>query len=97
VYAGTGAVWVDCDRNNKQESAAAYASGLIVESKGSMTRLMGKLASYDQAVAMAAAALLWKNGTDLKTEKVQSALARSKDHVKQGFATVENEIGRIRR
>ena len=58
---------------------------------------MGKLNSYDEAVAMQVAAILWKNGEDLRSEKLKTILRDSKVHVKHGFAAVAEEVKQLKK
>lgn len=62
VIGSTGAVWIDGDGDGHFTSAYAYAKKLLEVSKGNMEYLMRRLASYDRAVAIQAAAILQEKG-----------------------------------
>jgi hypothetical protein len=66
----TGAVWIDADNNGKRDSAYDYAKQIFDSSKGDPGKIIRNLSSYDEAVAMQTAALLWKNGEDLVSPAV---------------------------
>jgi len=85
-------VWVDANGNNHQESAADYASRIIKQNSGNLNGLFTKLIQYDEAVAEQVAAMLWRNGQDLASEKMQSLIRRSEPHVKRGFGRVTEGV-----
>ncbi|MEJ1238305.1 CehA/McbA family metallohydrolase [Chryseolinea sp. T2] len=96
-YAGTGAVWVDSNGNGGQESAFDYATRLLSQYSSDMDGLFKRLDFFDEAVASQVASMLWKKGQDLSSDKIQSALSRSGDHVRRGFNTAKEQIARIRK
>lgn len=97
VYAGTGAVWVDVNGNGRRESASSIAAGLLKQYGTHLTGLFQKLKTYDESVASQVAALLWKNGEDITSDKFQRMLAGAGDQSKNGFAIVIQEISKLKK
>jgi hypothetical protein len=95
VIGSTGAVWVDGDKNGKRNSAYDYANEIVNSSKGDIVKIITALTSYDEAVAIQVAALLWKGGSDLKSPKISQALQRATPATKTGFETIIKETGWI--
>lgn len=96
VMGSTGAVWVDADKNGVRNSAYDYAKEILSSSKGEMNKIIKGLASYDEAVAIQVAALLWKNGKTLTAPEISKALNHAAPATKAGFDTVIREIALIK-
>lgn len=96
-FAGTGAVWVDGNENNRQESAFVYATKLLSQHKGDLKALFEKLESYDESIASQAAVLLWRKGESLKSEKVRTLVDKSGEHIRRGFDQTTKEIEKLRK
>lgn len=97
VIGSSGAIWLDADRNGKRNSARDYAGEIVDSSGGDIVKIITRLASYDEAVATQAAALLWKSGTDLSSTEVTEAMKRAAPATKEGFGVVIKEINFIRK
>lgn len=97
VIGSSGVVWIDADNNGKRDSAYDYAKAIVDSSKGDVREIIKKLDAYDEAVAVQAAALLWKNGKDLNTREVSDAVMKATGATKAGFERVIKETGLIRK
>ena len=84
----SGAVWIDADRNGKRNSARDYATLLISQGENNIGLLIRNLASYDEAVAIQAAALLHSKGIPLNGAAITKALRRATPETKAGFQRV---------
>lgn len=93
IYGMSGAVWIDGDRNGKRNSAFDYARDLIAHANGDPRTLIQSLASYDEAVAVQAAALLYKEGANLKGASLARALRDAAPQTREGFVLVMKEVG----
>lgn len=96
LIGSTGAVWIDGDKNGRRNSAYDYAKEIVESSKGDAGKVIRNLSSFDEAVAMQAAALLWKNGKDLASRDVQRAVKGASEEARAGFETVINEVAMIK-
>lgn len=96
VFAVTGAVWLDGDRNGKRNSAREYAVELIRESGGNIPTLVQRLSAFNQSIAIQAAALLHQRGKNLESREVLTALERASADTRSAFERVISEI-RLRR
>lgn len=85
VIGSTGAVWVDGDRDEKWNCAYEYARQLVNSSDQNIKSLIAKLASYDEAVAIQAAAILQLNGQAINSPEMTSALEQATPATKAGF------------
>lgn len=88
----SGAVWLDADNNGRGNSAKTYAEHLFSQSSENIDALVRMLDNYDEAVAVQAAALLFKEGIDLSGTAVTRALRRASPQAKSGFQTVKKEL-----
>lgn len=95
VYAATGAVWVDGDRNGVREAASDYAHRLMIDHGEDRGKLLNQLRHYDEAVVRQLAVLLWQRGVNLRSREITESLQRSAMHVKRGFAGIMNEVDRL--
>ncbi|HEY9489771.1 MAG TPA: CehA/McbA family metallohydrolase [Chryseosolibacter sp.] len=92
IWGISGAVWLDADGNGEQNSAYDYALSLHNDFRGDLPALIQSLASFDEAVAIQAAALLHKSGKGLTKPEVTKALENASPDTKSGFATVIREL-----
>ena len=96
LIGSTGAVWIDGDKNGRRNSAYDYAKEIVESSRDDAGKVIRNLSSFDEAVAMQAAALLWKNGKDLASRDVQRAVKGASEEARAGIETVINEVAMIR-
>jgi hypothetical protein len=85
VIGSTGAVWLDQDGDGQRTSARVYAQRLVTKHGNSPSDLVAALASYDEAVAVQAAAFLNASGADLSDSNLQAAAEQGGPQVKRGF------------
>ena len=85
MIGASGAVWIDGDNNKQRTTDYSYAKNLVNDSNGDISRLMKNLASYDEAVAVQAAALLAEQGWSLTGSKITAALKQAEPATKTGF------------
>jgi len=85
VIGSTGAVWLDAEGDGQRTSAREYAQRLMTKHGNSPSDVAAALASYDQAVAVQAAALLNASGADLSDSKLRAAAAQAGPQVEHGF------------
>lgn len=97
VYGASGTVWFDGDRNGRRESAAVYAASLLLTHGKDLKKLFRELSSFDTAVSAQVAAMMWRNGADLRSDEMRSLLQHSAVHVRRGFDIVVAEASHIRR
>jgi hypothetical protein len=88
----SGAVWLDADKNGKRDSAFDYARLLNKQARGDLSLLIESLSSYDESVAIQAAALLHVSGKNLAGTEISKALRRAAPQTKSGFQTVIREL-----
>jgi hypothetical protein len=91
----SGAVWLDGDRNGKQNSARTYAENAIRHAGSDLSVMMKNLSSFDEAVAIQAAALLHRKGLDLSGSDITKALKRATPEVRTAFQRVINHLQSI--
>ncbi|MFP6647841.1 MAG: CehA/McbA family metallohydrolase [Pirellulaceae bacterium] len=92
VFSCTGATWLDVDGDGKPTSAYQYAQQLVKQTTGEIKPLLRQLASYDEAVAAQAAALLQaKTPGILLQDEFQQALAEAADPVREGIQVYLNQ------
>jgi hypothetical protein len=96
LVGATGAVWVDQDQNGEKNSARHYAQAIIDKAKSDIRLIVKALDGYDEAVAVQVAALLWKQGTDLKSTAISNALKHANGNCSSGFEKVISEVSKIR-
>jgi hypothetical protein len=96
LISSTGPVWIDADKNGVRNPAIYYATVVMVESGGSMEKMMELLQSYDRAIAAQAAMLLWTHGKDFGSEEVTKALKDASVETREGFELVMREIAGLR-
>lgn len=92
LIAATGAVWIDADKNGTPNSAYYYATNIMDDSEGSMEKVMTSLRSYDEAVAIQVAMLLWAHGRDLTSPAITEPLKTASDATKKGFEQLMKEV-----
>jgi hypothetical protein len=92
VFALTGAVWIDGDRNRERNSAREYAETLVRQSGSSTGLLIQSLAAFDEAVAIQAAALLHQKGRNLSGSEVTRALKNASPQTNAAFKKVIAEL-----
>ena len=85
VIGSTGAVWLDVDGDGQRTSALAYAQRLMTKHGNRPSDVAAALASYDEAVAVQAAALLNASGADLNDAELRAAAKQAGPHVERGF------------
>jgi hypothetical protein len=92
LFSCTGATWLDVDGDGKPTSAYQYAQQLMKQTDGEIKPLLRQLASYDEAVAAQAAALLQaKTPGILLQDEFQQALASAAEPVRQGIQVYRNQ------
>jgi len=92
VFSCTGATWLDVDGDGKPTSAYQYAQQLVKQTTGEIKPLLRLLASYDEAVAAQAAALLQAMTPGiLLQDEFQQALAQAADPVREGIQVYLNQ------
>jgi hypothetical protein len=91
LIGSTGAVWIDGDGDGRRTSARDYAIKLLQRTKNDPRKTIKLLSSYHESISIQAAALIWKNGTDLNGQQLQQVLKDSNESVKRGFAVTANE------
>ena len=80
------------DGDGKPTSAYQYAQQLMKQTDGEIKPLLRQLASYDEAVAAQAAALLQaKTPGILLQDEFQQALASAAEPVRQGIQVYRNQ------
>lgn len=92
IFGVSGAVWLDADRNGKRNSARDYAETIYRQTSGDIDAMIQQAASYDEAVAIQLAALLHKNGKDLRSPGISTALRRAAPATRAGFEQVIAEL-----
>ena len=95
MYAASGAVWVDGDRNGNRESASDYARRMITYYSKDHSSLFKALGRYDEAVARQVAVGLWQRGVDLRSAAIADPLKRAPVQVRTGFSDVMREINQL--
>jgi hypothetical protein len=96
LIGSTGVVWVDGDKNGHRNSAYDYAKEIVESARGDAGKVIRNLSSFDEAVAMQAAALLWKKGKDLASREVLKAVKGADEEARIGFETVIKEVELIK-
>ena len=92
VFGITGAVWVDGDRNRELNSARDYAETVVRQAGNDLNILMQSLTSFDDAVAIQAAALLHQQGKNLAGPEITKALRNASPEISSAFQTVISEL-----
>lgn len=100
VIGSTGAVWLDVDGDGRRTSAYEYASRILERTGEDLSRLLKRLASYDEAVAAQAANLWQERGRPLTSGEVTDILRQASPPVRRGFhafleAWRESQIARL--
>jgi hypothetical protein len=85
VIGSTGAVWIDADGDGRRTSAYEYAKAMWNSSNGDIHALIKKLRSYDESVAVQAAAILTENSMSVEAPEVTRALLKATAETKNGF------------
>lgn len=81
----TGATWIDADGDGKFTSAFEYASREIKAAGGDLTKLVERLAGFDESVAAQAASLLHAAGIDLEESSNRRIWQGGAQHVRRGI------------
>jgi hypothetical protein len=97
LVGSSGAVWIDGDRNGKRNAAYDYAQQILRSSHGDVREMIQRLSTFDEAVAVQAAALLWKQGINLTSAEITAALNVAPESTQRGFATVIREISLLKK
>jgi hypothetical protein len=92
LMGSTGVVWFDGDKNGRRNSAFDYAKAIVDTSKGDVDNIVKQLSAFDEAVAIQAAVILWKQGKILTSPEITKALKNASAEVKSGFEVATNEI-----
>lgn len=92
IFGLSGAVWLDGDKNRRRNPASHYAEKLWQQSKGDVSALIRELASFDESIAIQAAALLHKNKKDLTGPEITKALRSASPSTRAGFERVMREV-----
>jgi hypothetical protein len=85
LIGSTGAVWIDADGDGRRTDARTYAERLMTAVDGRLDLLVHRLAEYDEAVAVQAAALLLEGGIEPTRPEVATALERAVPATRRGF------------
>lgn len=96
LIGSTGAVWIDVDGDGKRTSAFDYAQKVVGQAKGDLQKLVKLLSSYHESIAIQAAVLLWTEGVDLKSEKIQKLMKTAAPAIRNGFDRVIKETEMLR-
>ena len=80
----SGAVWLDVDGDGRGASAREYARPLVVASD-SLNSLVERLAEFDTAVSIQAAAIYQSNGNSLTNAEATAAILSAPNHVRSGI------------
>jgi hypothetical protein len=94
LMGSTGAVWIDADKNGKANSAYDYAREIVDGSGGDINRIVKRLASFDEAVAVQVAGLLWDAGIRMTSPQIVDAMQQATVATKSGFDTLIDEVKR---
>ena len=92
IIGASGAVWIDGDKDGKKTSAFDYANKIISVAKNNLEKIIAELANYDEAVSTQVAAILYKRGISLATEKLKKLLMDATPVVKRGFKAFTDEL-----
>ncbi|MDQ2656006.1 MAG: CehA/McbA family metallohydrolase [Bacteroidota bacterium] len=92
LFAVSGAVWLDGDKNGIRNTARDYAQTIVRQAGPDMKKLMQNLASFDESVAIQAAALLFKEGKDLQGAVISQALLEASPETQSSFSIVIGEL-----
>jgi hypothetical protein len=85
VIGSTGSIWIDADRDGSRTTAYDYAKSVMTLAGSDIKTMIRKLASYDEAVSIQAAALLWEKGYDMESALIREALVQATTVTKSGF------------
>ena len=96
VIGSSGAVWIDADNDKHFSSAFDYAKKMVEDSTEDLNILMKKLADYDEAVAVQAAAILYQKGVDVNGAGITSALVHASAATKRGFESFRKEVMKVK-
>jgi hypothetical protein len=89
IIGASGAIWIDGDKDGKRTSAIDYANKVITSSANNLNKIIAGLARYDEAVSVQAAAILYKKGILVSSEKL---LKQASPVVQRGFIAFTNEL-----
>ncbi|MCA9191461.1 MAG: CehA/McbA family metallohydrolase [Planctomycetales bacterium] len=84
VMGCSGAIWLDVDGDGRKTSAYEYALKAVEASRGELSSLLVRLASYDRAVAAQAACIYQTNGNSWLDHDAQSLLKSAPIEVQAG-------------
>jgi hypothetical protein len=85
VFGATGAVWLDADSDGKWTSPRDYAEQLAREHGSDWRKLLHALKSYDEAVAIQAAALLRRQGISIYDPALRALAKETGPHAERGL------------
>lgn len=85
LVGASGAVWLDGDGDGRRTSAHDYAQAAMKESGADFSKLLARLADFDEAVAAQAAHLWQASGKSLLAEDAQTALKAATPKVARGI------------
>lgn len=92
IFGISGAVWLDGDRNHKRNSARDYANTLYARARNDVSALIETLASYNESIAVQAAALLHQKGKNLNGAEIKNALKTASADTQLAFKAVTSEL-----
>lgn len=92
IFGLSGAVWLDGDKNRMRNTASHYAEKLWQQANGDVNALIHELASFDESIAIQAAALLHKSKTNLTGPEITKALRGASPSTRAGFERVISEV-----
>lgn len=85
VIGASGAVWLDVDGDGRRTPAYEYAKAAVAESGGDFSKLLSRLAKYDEAVAAQAAHQWQQAGKSLLADDARAALKTAEPKVIRGI------------
>lgn len=97
VIGSTNPIWLDGDNDGRFTAAHSYAEQVIAQAGTIPAKLLPALASYDEAVAVQAAALSHSAGVNLRGEGFTRQLATASEPVRKGIAAFIETLAPINR
>ena len=92
VIGSTNPIWIDADGDGVYTAPRAYAVKLLAETGPDPKKLLPALESYDQAVAIQAAALCHAAGQNVQSSEWMPLLRKSSEPTRQGFAAFAHSL-----
>jgi len=92
IFGSTGVIRIDADGDGKFTPAYHYAKRLWENSSGNFNAFFKSLSTYDEAVAIQAAAVLTEAGFDITSREISAALNKAGPKIKTAFQTFIREL-----